>query len=99
MESMPDTPGSPSPGSLPTRGRKRAYAVLTFLLPFGLLLLLEAGLRLAGFGQSYPLFEPVPDAPEFLQANHDVVRRFMVREEDTPKLWIRPVPFQRAKAP
>ena len=96
---MPDTPGSPSPGPTPSRGRRRAFAVLTFLLPFGLLLLLEVGLRLAGFGQSYPLFEPVPGAPGFLQANHDVVRRFMVREEDTPKLWIRPVPFQRVKSP
>lgn len=82
-----------------SRGRRRMFAVVTSLLPFGLLLLLEVGLRLGGFGHSYPLFEPVPAAPDFLRANHDVVRRFMVNEEDTPKLWIRPVPFERAKAP
>ena len=83
----------------PSRARRRVYALLTALFPLGLLLLLEAGLRLAGFGQSHPLFEPVPGAPGYLRANRDVVRRFMVREADTPKLWIRPMPFERAKSP
>ena len=95
MESTPGTPGSTdlSPG------RRRLFAGLTFLFPFGLLLLVEAGLRLGGFGESYPLFVPVPEAPDFLHVNRRVVRRFMVHEEDTPKLWIRPVPFPRQKRP
>lgn len=81
------------------RGRRRLFAVLTILVPFVLLLLLEAVLRLSGFGQSYPLFVPVAEAPGFLRANRDVVRRFMVDERDTPNLWIRPVYFRRRKAP
>lgn len=95
MESTPGTPGSAdlSPG------RRRLFAGLTFLFPFGLLLLVEAGLRLGGYGESYPLFVPVPEAPDFLHVNRHVVRRFMVHEEDTPKLWIRPVPFEREKRP
>ncbi len=81
------------------RGRRRLFAVLTALLPFLLLLVLEGGLRLSGFGQIYPLFVPVAGSPGFLRANRDVVRRFMVDERDTPNLWIRPVFFPRRKAP
>jgi lysophospholipase L1-like esterase len=86
-------------GKPPGRSRRWVFAVLTILMPFLLLLLLEGGLRLAGYGQSHPLFIPVPAAPGFLRANPDVVRRFMVDERDTPNLWIRPVFFRRAKSP
>jgi lysophospholipase L1-like esterase len=68
-------------------------------MPFVFLLLLEGGLRVGGFGQSYPLFVPVAAAPDFLRANPGVIRRFMVDERDTPSLWIRPVYFHRRKAP
>ena len=68
-------------------------------MPFVLLLVLEGALRLFGFGQTYPLFIPVAEAPDFLRANPGVVRRFMVDERDTPNLWIRPVFFPRCKAP
>jgi lysophospholipase L1-like esterase len=79
--------------------RRRLLAVITALMPFVFLLLLEAGLRLAGFGRSYPLFVPVAGAPDFLRANPEVIRRFMVDERDTPSLWIRPVYFHHRKAP
>ncbi len=79
--------------------RRRLYAAVTFLFPFALLLGLEGVLRLAGYGTTYPLFVPVQEAPGFLRANRQVVRRFMVREEDAPSLWIRPVYFRREKAP
>ena len=82
-----------------SRRRRRVLAAITVLTPFLLLLLLEAGLRLGGFGRPYPLFVPVPGAPGFLRANRDVVRRFMVDERDTPNLWIRPVFFRRRKPP
>lgn len=83
----------------PSRGRRRVLAALTVLLPVVLLVLLEVGLRLSGFGRSYPLFVPVPEAPGYLRANRDVVRRFMVDDSDTPNLWIRPVYFRREKDP
>lgn len=81
------------------KGRRRLLAFLTVLAPCVLLLALEGGLRLAGFGKSYPLFVPVLEAPGYLRANRDVVRRFMVDERDTPNLWIRPVYFSRRKPP
>jgi lysophospholipase L1-like esterase len=93
------SPAEPSRAASLPKGRRRALAVLTAALPFVLLLALEGGLRLAGFGKSYPLFVPVPEAPGYLRANRDVVRRFMVDERDTPNLWIRPVYFPRRKAP
>lgn len=79
--------------------KRVVFTLLTILLPFLALALLEGTLRLAGFGQTYPLFVPVPQAKDFLQVNRDVVRRFMVREEDTPNLWIRPVYFRPEKEP
>jgi lysophospholipase L1-like esterase len=90
---------SESSRPVPPRPRRRLFAAVTVLLPFVLLLVLEGALRLSGFGQVYPLFVPVAGSPDFLRANPDVVRRFMVDERDTPNLWIRPVFFPRRKAP
>lgn len=95
------TPGSPpdAAGSAAKPARRRVLAVLTVLLPFSGLLAVEGGLRLAGAGRSYPLFEPVPRAHGWLHVNRQVVRRFMVDEAGTPSLWIRPVAFERVKDP
>jgi lysophospholipase L1-like esterase len=89
----------PTRAAAPSRGRRRVLAVLTVLLPFLLLAVVEAGLRLSGYGKTYPLFVPVEGAPGFLRVNRDVVRRFMVDERDTPNLWIRPVYFRHEKTP
>lgn len=85
--------------SEPATGRRRLFAVLAFLLPFAGVLLLEGGLRVAGFGQSYPLFVPVLGSDDFLRVHPDVVRRFMTNEAMAPDLWIRPVHFARQKTP
>lgn len=77
--------------------KRLVFILLTILLPFLALALLEGALRLAGFGQTYPLF--VPETEGYLRVNRHVVRRFMVREEDTPNLWIRPVYFRPEKEP
>ncbi|AHG91994.1 hypothetical protein J421_4457 [Gemmatirosa kalamazoonensis] len=45
-------------------------------LPWVLLALVELGLRVAGFGGSYPLFVPYRDAPGFLFQNDSVGRRY-----------------------
>jgi tetratricopeptide (TPR) repeat protein len=83
-----------------SKRRQRIFMLLAFLLPFLILALTEAGLRVSGFGHSYPLFVEVEQAPGYLWANRQVVRRFMVDESDTPThLRIRPVPFSRQKAP
>jgi len=81
-----------------SRGRRRLFAALTVLLPVVALLLLEGGLRVGGFGHTYPLF--IPDQDDgYLVANPRVIRRFLVNEADIPKLVIRPVPFERVKSP
>jgi len=80
------------------RGRLRVFILVLALFPLLLLALLEGGLRLSGYGRSYPLFVPVSGAPGFLRANPEVVRRFMVDERDAPNLWIRPVFFRHRKS-
>jgi len=89
----------PIRAAVPSKGRRRVLAVLTVLLPFLLLAVVEAGLRLSGYGKTYPLFVPVDGAPDFLRVNRDVVRRFMIDERETPNLWIRPVYFRPHKTP
>jgi tetratricopeptide (TPR) repeat protein len=56
-------------------------------------------LRAAGVGHSWPLFVPVDEAPGYLRVNHDVVRRLVADEAETPNLWIRPVFFPADKPP
>lgn len=81
------------------RQRRRVFVLLTWLLPFAGILLAEGGLRLGGFGHTYPLFVPVRRAAGYVHANPQVIRRFMVNEADAPSLRIRPVPFRLKKTP
>jgi lysophospholipase L1-like esterase len=90
--------GSTSLEALP-RGRRRVLAVLTALLPVALFGLVELALRWGGWGAPYSLFVDVPGARGYLWVNHEVVRRFLVDERDTPNLWIRPVAFRQRKTP
>ncbi len=79
--------------------RRRLFTVVALCIPVLFFLLLEAGLRLAGYGHSYPLFIPVAGAPGFLQANPDSVKRFVVDEFATPDIRIHPTRFPAQKAP
>ena len=72
---------------------------MALCIPVLFFVLLEAGLRLAGYGHSYPLFIPVAEAPGFLQANPDSVKRFVVDEFATPDVRIHPTRFPEQKAP
>jgi len=93
----PEASPSVSTSPPPSRGRRWLFALLTALLPVAALLLLEGGLRLGGFGHSYPLFIPDQD-DDYLVANPQVIRRFLGSSAEVPKLVIRPVPFERDKA-
>lgn len=73
--------------------------VVTVLLPFAGLALVEGGLRLGGYGESYPLFVESGDPPAYRVVNHEVIRRFVPNPDDTPELGIRPVAFQVEKGP
>jgi tetratricopeptide (TPR) repeat protein len=79
--------------------RRRLFYAVALSIPVLFFVLVEAGLRLAGFGHSYPLFTPVAGAPGFLQANPDSVKRFVVDEFATPDVRIHPVRFPEQKAP
>jgi tetratricopeptide (TPR) repeat protein len=51
-----------------------------WLIPVVFFLLLEGVLRLVGYGASYPLFEPVPDHPDYLAPSSAVANRYFVRQ-------------------
>jgi hypothetical protein len=57
--------------------RERLFFVIMLLLPFVLLVALEFGLRLVGFGDDYPLFIESASVPQALEANPEVARRYM----------------------
>ena len=56
--------------------KRRAFWIATALVPVVFFLLLEGGLRLAGYGGGYPLFVPVEGAPGMLQPSREVARRY-----------------------
>ena len=82
-----------------TPAHRWLFRLSILAIPVLLFVLLEAGLRLGGYGHSYPLFIAVADAPGYLQANPEVVRRFVVEETREPGVEIWPVPFPADKAP
>ena len=82
-----------------TPARRWLFRLSILAIPVLFFILLEAGLRLGGYGQSYPLFIAVADAPGYLQANQEVVRRFVVEETREPEVAIWPVAFPADKAP
>jgi len=63
----------PSPPLSPAR--RRVFTAITVAFPFLLLGLLELGLRLVGFGHSYPLFVDAP-ADGYLLPNAEVAKRY-----------------------
>jgi len=56
----------------------------TALLPVLFFLLLEGALRLAGYGDAYPLFTPVPEFEDYLHQNSEVARRYFAAQASIP---------------
>lgn len=67
---------SVTPLSRGSPSRRRAFALIVYSLPVVLFALLEVGLRLGGFGHSYPLFIPNEAHPDYVLANPEVVKRY-----------------------
>ena len=67
----------------PAKPTPRSFYLVLWTLPLVLLLVLEVGLRLAGFGASYPLFVPAPE-PGYLQPNPLLVRRYVDDPRQAP---------------
>ena len=64
--------------------RKRLFTAIMIALPFVLLLLLELGLRVAGYGDSYPLFVRAEGRPDYLHPNPEVAKRYFPRGTIVP---------------
>jgi hypothetical protein len=59
-----------------TRAKRWRFTAITIALPLLLLLVIEAGLRIAGYGADYRLFVPVLDHPDYLVSNVEIGKRY-----------------------
>jgi hypothetical protein len=76
------------------------FFTLMMALPLVVLLLAEAGLRLAGLGHDLePLFISSPQQPQYLQANPRVVTRFFTDPGLAPGVSIETAFFAARKPP
>jgi lysophospholipase L1-like esterase len=66
-----------------TKATPRSFYLVLWSLPLLLLLAFEFGLRWGGFGVSYPLFIPAPEAG-YLQPNPLLVRRYVDDPRQAP---------------
>ena len=73
-----------APAPALTRGQRRLFTALMLLLPVAFFGLLEGGLRLAGYGADYPLFEPVVGYEAYQVQSREVARRYFVRQKAVP---------------
>lgn len=65
--------------------RKRlAFTAAMLLIPIAFFAMVEGALRLAGVGDSYPLFVPVEGKPNYLYQNREVARRYFTQIENVP---------------
>jgi Flp pilus assembly protein TadD len=74
------TPG----GTNGSRWRRRFFLLFTCAAPLIFLVLLEIGLRLVGFGQSYPLFLTNEYRPDYMVTNPQVARRYFPGSSKAP---------------
>ena len=57
---------------------------MMLLLPLGILGGIEGLLRLTGYGDDYPLFQPVPGFPDYKYQNPEVARRYFGLQRNVP---------------
>ena len=69
--------------ALPSR-RRWAFILLTGLTPIAILVFVELGLRVVGYGQAFPLFVPVAEAEGYLVMNTEMARRYFRRTPRAP---------------
>ncbi|WP_420455175.1 tetratricopeptide repeat protein [Rubrivirga sp.] len=78
------TAEDPAPDAALSPGRRRAFVAVLVLLPVLFFVLLEAGLRLGGYGDTYPLFVPVEGVDSLLTPNREVARRYFTQTASVP---------------
>lgn len=85
---------SSKPNSTPLSSRRRLlFSAGMVLIPVLFFALLEGGLRLVEYGDSYPLFLPVDGYEDYLYPNQDVARRYFAQQQSIPN-----IPFGSFKA-
>jgi tetratricopeptide (TPR) repeat protein len=67
-------------------GRRFLFISIAVLLPFCLLIFLEVVLRIAGYGNDYPLFTEDIRNPDFLKINNEIARRYFLNPEAAPNV-------------
>lgn len=80
---MTDAAQSGEAAGLP-RSRRLVFAGLMLAIPVLFFVLLEVGLRLAGYGNAYPLFTPVPGAESWRIQNREVANRYFSQQARVP---------------
>jgi len=85
MKSKPK-PGGKSAPEKPelTRKQRLIFTAVMVLIPFAFFGLLEGALRIAGYGEDYPLFVPMEGKEEYLYQNRQVARRYFSRIRQVP---------------
>ena len=63
-----------------------SFYLILFILPFLLLAIIEAALRLTGFGNSYPLFIEAEALDGYMQPNPDLIKRYFPDPERAPDI-------------
>ena len=59
-----------------------AFKIVAILIPFLLLFLAEVGLRLAGYGSSFPVFIEAPGRPGYLVMNSSVSEKYFFAKQN-----------------
>ena len=76
--------------------KSKLFFLITIALPLVLLILAEVILRLAGYGDTYPLFVDYPAHEQYLQINPDLGRRYFptqaVRPQTSPDILLKEKP-------
>jgi hypothetical protein len=75
------------------------FRLILCLIPLAFFALLELGLRVAGFGHSYPLFIADPSQPGYKLVNPDVIKRYFPKPEMAPPVNIESIYFTENKRP
>lgn len=75
------------------------FRFILIAIPFLFFILIELGLRLGGFGHSYPLFITDPSQPGFNVVNPDVIKRYFAKPEMAPPVKIESTYFTQQKRP
>jgi len=75
------------------------FRLILLAIPLLFFVLLELGLRIGGFGYSYPLFITDPSQPGFYLVNPQVIKRYFAKPEMAPSVKIESTYFTQQKRP